>query len=170
MQPVLFPFEARMDNEPKPETVMQSDGSVTRSSENRRDSSGPRDSQSLVNESSNLNCPTENRAKEILPARQSGGPRTLEGEQKSKLNALKYGIFASCALIKGESPAAYEALLDGLTQALKPAGKLEEILVEKLATTVWRQRRLIQAEGAEIRKGIDLMESERQIREASSTF
>jgi hypothetical protein len=154
-----------MDDEPKPETVMQSDGGVTNGSKNRCDSAGPRDSQSLANETSKLNCPSENGAREILPVRQSGGPRTLEGKQKSKLNALKYGIFASCALIKGESPAAYEALLDGLTEALGPAGKLEEILVEKLATTVWRHRRLIQAEGAEIRKGIDLMESERQIRE-----
>jgi len=53
---------------------------------------------------------------------------------------------------KGESRAEYERLSAGLWEALQPEGALEELLVDKLATILWRQRRLLVAEGGEIRK------------------
>ena len=35
-------------------------------------------------------------------------------------------------------------------ETLEPAGKLEEFLVEKMAMLVWRYRRLLQTEAAEV--------------------
>ena len=59
--------------------------------------------------------------------------------------------------MKGEDRAEYESVLNGFWEALQPEGKLEEFLAEKLAITVWRQRRLLVAEGAEIRKGTEFV-------------
>jgi hypothetical protein len=91
-------------------------------------------------------------------AQKSGGPRTQQGKENSKLNATKHGIFSKVVVIEGESRAEFEDLLNGLRSYLQPEGMLEEILVEKLAALFWRQRRLIIADGiANIGNGIDLL-------------
>ncbi len=59
----------------------------------------------------------------------------------------------------------YDELLAGLRETLQPEGTLEELLVEKLATTVWRQRRLLLAESAEIRKNTEFVESDQRDQE-----
>jgi hypothetical protein len=79
-------------------------------------------------------------------SQQSTGPRTPEGKDKSKYNAVKHGIFSKVILLKGEPRMLFDALLDGLFNDLHPEGTLEEILVEKLAILLWRYRRLIVAE------------------------
>ena len=101
---------------------------------------------------SDSQVPSEN------PVRRSTGPRTLEGKRRSKHNATRHGIFSSVVVLKGESRAEYESLLNGLWDTLLPEGRLEELLVEKLATIVWRHRRLLVAESAEIRKSTEFLE------------
>ncbi len=66
----------------------------------------------------------------------------------------------------------YDELLAGLRETLQPEGTLEELLVEKLATTVWRQRRLLLAESAEIRKNTEFVELDqrKQEREAAGSI
>ena len=49
-------------------------------------------------------------------------------------------------------------MLSKLQDDLKPEGELEEILVDKLAVILWRHRRLIISEGAEIRKATEFFE------------
>ena len=78
------------------------------------------------------------------------GPRTKEGKQTSSRNATKHGVFSKVIVLEGESRTEYEAVLEGLRETLLPEGTLEELLVEKLATLVWRQRRLLMAEGETI--------------------
>ncbi len=56
-------------------------------------------------------------------------------------------------MLAGEPREKYESLLNELQEALQPAGKLEQLLVEKLASISWRYRRFLTAEGAEIRQG-----------------
>ena len=80
----------------------------------------------------------------------STGPRTLEGKSISKLNAISHGIFSRVVVLKGESREDYGALLEGLQQACQPVGALEEVLVDKMATILWRHRRLLLAEVGEI--------------------
>jgi hypothetical protein len=107
----------------------------------------------------------EDTAEQPLRERKAGGPRTTEGKQRSRHNALKYGIFAKNVLLKGESQSEFGSLLNGLLNDFRPAGTLEELLVEKLAALAWRHRRLFLAEGAEIRKNMEFFESDQRDRE-----
>ena len=93
----------------------------------------------------------------LTPSR-STGPRTKQGKERSKRNSLKHGIFSKALLLEGESAAEFERLLKGLRSSLKPVGKAEEILVEKLAVLFWRYRRFLTAESAEIRRGTEFLE------------
>lgn len=88
------------------------------------------------------------------------GPRTELGKQRASGNATKRGLFSKVVVLPNESRAEYERLLAGLGRSLQPEGALEELLVEKLAATAWRQRRLLFAEGAEIRKHTEFVESD----------
>ena len=81
-----------------------------------------------------------------------GGPSTPEGKAISKFNATTHGIFSSVVVLKGESRAAYDALLNEMLKDLQPQGRFEEILVEKLTMLLWRHRRLLVSEGGEITK------------------
>jgi hypothetical protein len=83
--------------------------------------------------------------------RKAAGPRSQLGKNKSKLNATTHGIFSRVAVLTSESRAEFDVLLNGLRNHYQPIGKLEEVLVEKLATLFWRYRRVLIAEVAEIR-------------------
>jgi hypothetical protein len=83
-------------------------------------------------------------------AKAATGPRTSEGKNRSKYNAVKHGIFSKVLLVKDESKGEFDPLLDGLADHFRPDGTLEEILVEKLATLFWRYRRLLIAERAQV--------------------
>ena len=95
-------------------------------------------------------------------ARRATGPRTPSGKERSKYNALKHGVFSSVVVLKGESRAEYESLLSGPQETFQPEGTLEEALVKKLAMTLWRHNRLIQAETAEIQSAVEFMEWDQQ--------
>jgi hypothetical protein len=86
-------------------------------------------------------------------SRGSTGPRTQLGKDHSKQNALTHGIFSKEVVLKRESRTEFDALLSGLRDDFQPVGTFEEGLVEILAVTWWRQRRLLRAEGAEIQAG-----------------
>jgi len=92
------------------------------------------------------------------------GPRTMQGKERSKHNAIKHGIFSKVALLKNESKPEFDSLLDGLRENYKPEGTLEEVLVEKLATLLWRHRRLIVAEGAEVQSKVEVLQWNQQNR------
>jgi hypothetical protein len=111
-------------------------------------------------EEHNLDKSTEVTTEVVPPARarNGGGPRTPEGKQKSKRNAQKYGIFSQDVLLEGESRADFNSMLSKLRDDLKPEGKVEEILVDKLAVILWRHRRVIISEGGEIRKETEFFE------------
>lgn len=93
-----------------------------------------------------------------VPQRTATGPRTPEGKERSKRNATKHAIFSRVVVLKGESSEEYEELLNGLREAFQPRETDEDILVEILATTVWRRRRVLIAEGAEIQMQTQFLE------------
>lgn len=95
---------------------------------------------------------------EITAVRSASGPHTALGKERSKHNALKHGIFSKVVVLKDESKADFDSLLDGLREHYQPEGTLEETLVEKVAALLWRQRRLLVAEGAEIQMGAEFLE------------
>ena len=99
-----------------------------------------------------------------LSDRKFTGPRSPEGKEKNKHNALRHGIFSEVTVLPGESSDEYDLLLKGLSEALKPEERLEKLLVEKLAMLAWRHPRLLQAEGAEIRQGSEFLEWDQKTR------
>lgn len=78
----------------------------------------------------------------------STGPRTANGKAISSRNAQRHGIFSSCLILEDEDPNEFAILFDELRNSLSPVGALELTLVERIAVTVWRQRRLVAAETA----------------------
>jgi hypothetical protein len=74
------------------------------------------------------------------------GPRTSNGKERSKYNAVKHGIFSKVVVLEGEPRGTFDRLLSELFSDLQPVGELERILVEKIAILVWRYRRLIVTE------------------------
>jgi len=90
--------------------------------------------------------------------RKATGPRTAQGKERSKLNALKHGLLSKVVLLKGESRTEYHSLLNGLLDDLQPQGKLETVFVENLAAVLWRKRRLFQAENAVVTEKIEFTE------------
>ena len=96
-----------------------------------------------------------NNSESLVRRDRATSPRTRNGGSEAKFNATKHGIFSNAIFVKGEAHAQYEELLRGLYEACQPEGTLEETLVDKLATILWRHRRLILAEGAEIQKSAE---------------
>jgi hypothetical protein len=78
----------------------------------------------------------------------STGPRTEAGKAKSRYNALKHGLAATRIVIPGENPADYAAFHERLMAEIAPESVLEEDLADRLATTLWRLRRIPHLENA----------------------
>lgn len=76
------------------------------------------------------------------------------GYANVRFNALKHGVLSRYTVLSHEDRAEYESLLSALIEEHKPAGPTEAHLVEELAGTVWRKRRVLQAEGATINRGL----------------
>ena len=64
------------------------------------------------------------------------GPRTLAGKKKSRVNAIKHGIFAAGIIPSRESESDYLQIVEDLSASIQPEGRLEELLVEKLAMLI----------------------------------
>ncbi|MBZ5652885.1 MAG: hypothetical protein LAO18_20645 [Acidobacteriia bacterium] len=62
-----------------------------------------------------------------------------------------------------ESLEEFHALLEDLGDAYDPVGVVEEILVQTIATTLWRKARVIRAENGEIRKQLDTAAADRAL-------
>jgi len=87
-------------------------------------------------------------------ALKSTGPRTPEGRAVSRWNALQHGVLARAvippALEQYESRHEFSFLLQTLHEELGPQSALEEMLVERIATSYWRLARLLRAEAGMI--------------------
>jgi len=81
-------------------------------------------------------------------AKNSTGPKTKNGQAVASLNASRHGLFSSRILLEDEDPTEFQELLANLETTLRPVGAVELGLVERIAVTVWRQRRLVRAETA----------------------
>jgi hypothetical protein len=87
-------------------------------------------------------------------AKLSTGPKSIEGKQAVSGNRTTHGILSTRLFLADESPEEYQTLLDGLQVQLRPVGALELSLVERIAVSLWRQRRLVNAETAAIAIGM----------------
>jgi len=85
------------------------------------------------------------------------GPRSFSGKARAKFNAMTHGLFAQAVLLRGESQCEFDLLLRGFCDSFEPQGTFENVLVEKIASLVWRYRRLLVAERAEIERAAEFV-------------
>src|SRR5205823_11537831 len=60
----------------------------------------------------------------------SRGPRTPDGKDRSKFNALKHGMDAKTPVLPGEDAEAYRARIDAWTADFRPRNEFEQFLIE----------------------------------------
>jgi len=75
-------------------------------------------------------------------AEHSTGPRTDEGKDHSRFNAMKHGVDARSMIIPGEDPAQREALSNALVEQHQPQNVDEAFKVETIVELIWTIRRL----------------------------
>jgi hypothetical protein len=88
-------------------------------------------------------------------AKHSTGPRTNEGKQRCSQNHLKHGLRSRHPVIPGEDPAEYQHKLETLRADIRPLNALDDDLVEQIADTSWRLKRLSHIEAAIDRRRIE---------------
>src|SRR3982750_3640015 len=69
-----------------------------------------------------------------------GGPKTIEGKQKSSRNGLVHGLCAEanqCMILEGESLEVFNALDANFKQHYVPVDEVERSLVERMVTLTW---------------------------------
>ncbi len=74
--------------------------------------------------------------------------------QITRFNALKHGILARRVVLPHEDAGEFADLLAALVEEHRPTGPTEAHLVAELAAIMWRQRRVLLAEGAAINAGL----------------
>lgn len=72
----------------------------------------------------------------------SKGPVTPEGKAKSSMNSLSHGLTSSYAVVGEESQAGFQVLLQAYADRYQPSDAVETELVQTLAITRWRLRRV----------------------------
>jgi hypothetical protein len=76
-----------------------------------------------------------------LNATKSTGPRTEDGKQRSRLNALRHGLTAETIVNVLEDSAEYEVFETEIRGDYQPRTAIEHQLVVRLASLLWRLRR-----------------------------
>lgn len=74
--------------------------------------------------------------------------------QITRFNALKHGILVRRVVLPHEDAGEFTDLLAALVEEHRPTGATEAHLVAELAAIMWRQRRVLLAEGAAINAGL----------------
>ena len=80
------------------------------------------------------------------PTPSRGGPVTPEGRARSSRNSLRHGLTAQAVVLDTESQDEFNTLLNGFLTRFHPSGPVEQELVEAMAASRWRLRRLYSVE------------------------
>ena len=80
----------------------------------------------------------------------STGPVTAGGKATASRNATRHGLLSGKLFLEDEDPSEFQIMFGDLWRSLNPVGALEDSLVERVAVTLWRQRRLVHAETASL--------------------
>jgi hypothetical protein len=83
-------------------------------------------------------------------AKRSTGPKTVDGKNKVRLNALKHGLLSRDITVCGEKDTEYRALLSELERDWRPEGMTELLFVKAIADCQWRLLRAHRCENGEI--------------------
>src|SRR5215470_9596698 len=83
-----------------------------------------------------------------LNALKSTGPRTDEGKQRSRCNAVRHGLTAETVIADLEDRQDYEAFETAVASCYEAESAVERELVLRLASVFWRLRQAIGIETA----------------------
>jgi hypothetical protein len=100
-------------------------------------------------------------------ALKSTGPRTINGKQASRRNALRHGFTAQTVIEPLENPEEYHAFEAAILTEYLPQTQVEQELVRRLASLFWRLRRATSVETALLRMQNDILQSFRSSRRQS---
>jgi hypothetical protein len=81
-------------------------------------------------------------------AQNSTGPKTQQGKERARRNALRHGLAAEHILLIDEDAADFTEFSAGMRRALGPVGAAETVLVERIVMANWRLRRVWRQEAA----------------------
>ncbi len=85
-------------------------------------------------------------------ALKSTGPRTIDGKQASRRNALRHGLTAETLIEPLEDPEAYQEFEAAIVAEYVPQSPVEKELVHRLASLFWRLRRATSIETGLLRR------------------
>ena len=83
-------------------------------------------------------------------AQKSTGPRTEQGKNRSRLNALDHGCRANVLVLPTEDFGAYEKEAQTWKLGIRPRNLAEEFLVERLISLSWQEKRIDHAQTARL--------------------
>jgi len=81
-------------------------------------------------------------------AARSTGPKTEEGKEKTRLNALKHGLTGALVVLPDEDQKEFDTLRNAVYSDFDPQGVAEEILAERIVSTTWKLYRLDRTEAS----------------------
>jgi hypothetical protein len=87
-------------------------------------------------------------------SQKSTGPRTEEGKNRSRLNALDHGCRTNLMVLPTEVFGEYENELKAWKLSFQPRNPAEEVLVERLVSLRWQQNRIDRAQTARLTQRI----------------
>jgi len=79
-----------------------------------------------------------------------GGPKTDEGKEISKMNALKHGLLSKEVLIAGEDEEELLLLTKKIRSEIKPETEIERLLTDRIVANIWRLKRALGMEDGEV--------------------
>src|SRR6266511_4165022 len=98
-------------------------------------------------------------------ALKSTGPKTEDGKQRSRRNALKHGFTAETVIEPLENPEEYRAFEDAIVSEHLPQTPVEQELVHRLASLFWRLRRATSIETGLLRLQSEILHAFRNSRQ-----
>jgi hypothetical protein len=99
--------------------------------------------QGINNNSSQKLISERKREANKLNAQKSIGPRTQEGKNISRWNAMKHGLLSKHAVITNyDDQKGFDHILSTMHSEFKPGSAIEEILVERIVDCYWNLGRI----------------------------
>ncbi len=79
-----------------------------------------------------------------------GGPKTPQGKDIAKMNALKHGLFSKEVLMDGEDENELLTITNNFQTEFQPETEMEKVLMDRIVANVWRLKRAMQMEDGEV--------------------
>jgi hypothetical protein len=100
----------------------------------------------------------------IESARRNGaksvGPVTPEGKERSSRNATRHGLLSKTIVLSNEDQGAFDNLCRDYVRRFRPVGQIELDLVNEMAQSRWRKRRIPSLESSLLDNAMADMEEE----------